>query len=83
MKPIQMQTVRSLVFKSEETIDTHSLEITAIFNETKIKVKTNKGEYIGEVIKNLMYGHGFGFKTEFGKLDILFEDIEEIFYYVG
>jgi len=75
MKPTQMQAVRSLVFKSETTN-----QITAIFNETKIKVKTEKGDYIGVVIENLMYGYGFVLKTELGKQDILFDDIVEIFY---
>ena len=75
MKPTNMQTVRSLVFKSETTA-----QINAIFNETIIKVKTNNGDYIGEVIENLLYGHGFVLKTESGKQDILFDDIVEIFY---
>jgi len=51
MKPTNMQTVRSLVFKSETTA-----QIIAIFNETIIKVKTEEDTYIGEVIENLMYG---------------------------
>jgi len=82
MKPISMQTIRSLVFQSEETVNTHPLEITAIFNETKIKVKTESGDYIGEVVENLMYGQGFVLKTELGKQDILFDNILEIFHYV-
>jgi len=75
MKPTHMQTVRSLVFKSETTS-----KIVAIFHETRIKVKTVNGDYIGEVIENLMYGHGFVLKTELGKQDILFDDVVEIFY---
>ena len=76
MKPINMQNVRSLVFKSET-----STQITAIFNETIIKVKTKEGDYIGEVIENLMYGYGFVLKTKSGiGVNILFENIIEIFY---
>jgi len=75
MKPTHMQMVRSLVFKSETTS-----KIVAVFNETRIKVITENGNYIGEVIENLMYGHGFVLKTESGKQDILFDNIMEIFY---
>ena len=76
MKPTNMQTVRSLVFKSETTA-----KIVAIFNETIIKVKTKEGDYIGEVIENLMYGYGFVLKTKSGiGVNILFENIIEIFY---
>ena len=76
MKPTHMQTVISLVFKSET-----SAQITVIFNETIIKVKTKEGDYIGEVIENLMYGYGFVLKTKSGiKVNILFENIIEIFY---
>jgi len=76
MKPTHMQNVRSLVFKSET-----SAQITAIFNETIIKVKTKEGDYIGEVIENLMYGYGFVLKTKSGiGVNILFENIIEIFY---
>ena len=77
MKPTHMQTVRSLVFKSETTA-----KIVAIFNETIIKVKTENGAYVGVIVENLMYGHGFVLKTELGKQDILFDNIMEIFYSV-
>ena len=76
MKPTHMQNVRSLVFKSET-----SAQITAIFNKTIIKVKTKEGDYIGEVIENLLYGYGFVLKTKSGiGVNILFENKIEIFY---
>ena len=46
MKPTHMQNVRSLVFKSET-----SAQITAIFNETIIKVKTKEGDYMEKLLK--------------------------------
>ena len=49
MKPINMQNVRSLVFKSET-----STQITAIFNETIIKVKTKSGIGVNILFENII-----------------------------
>ena len=79
MKPTHMQTVRSLVFKSEV-----NTEIVAKFNETRIKVKTNHGERTGVIIEAIINEDIFGervvINTETGMREILFKDITEVYY---
>lgn len=80
MKPISINRVNFLVFKSKTTA-----QITAIYGETRIKVKTKNGDYIGEISSGLVAGSsdivcGFVLNTEFGEKEILLDDIKEIYY---
>jgi len=79
MKPISMETVKSLVFKSET-----NTEIIAKFDETRIKVKTNHGGCIGVIIQVIINEDIFGervvINTETGMREILFKDITEVYY---
>ena len=79
MKPISMEAVKSLVLKSEA-----NTEIVAKFDETKIKIKTNYGEYTGVIIDAVNDEDNFGERivvnTETGMREILFKDITEVYY---
>ena len=79
MKPVSMETVKTLVFKSETTT-----EIIAKFNETIIKIKTNYGSSVGVIIDAVNDEDNFGERivvnTETGMRENLFKDITEVYY---